>query len=193
MSTPDPSESTVDGAAIILAAGVSRRFGGDKRKLLIDGVPMLQRTVALYEPVFTTIIVVHRPDDAIEESVSARCTWVEAPEAHLGMSRSIAAGVAQLGAAPWVVIGLADMPFVNVSTLTAIVGALNDGAAIARPVMQERSGNPVGFNRGLFGELSGLDGDQGARPILRSHAGDIVSIEVADPGIFKDIDRIEDV
>ena len=182
------------GTVLLLAAGASTRFGSDKRKLLFDETPLLNYAVALYSRVCPRVLVVVRPgEESIQGLVDGSCEWVVAEDANLGMSRSIAAGIKALGVAPWVIIGLADMPYVSPDTVVRIARALDAGAAIARPCYRGRAGNPVGFNDRFFGYLSNLDGDRGAHALIESHIGDVLDVEVNDQGIFRDIDRPEDM
>ena len=182
------------GAALLLAAGGSTRFGSDKRKLLFNEVPLLSYVVALYERVCPRVLVVVKPgDESIQDLVNGPCEWVVARDANVGMSRSIATGIRALGSAPWVIIGLADMPYVSPDTISQIACTLDAGAVIARPSSSGRAGNPVGFNSRLFGPLMDLKGDRGARTLIDDYLGDVVDVEVRDEGIFRDIDRPEDL
>ena len=182
------------GAALLLAAGGSTRFGSDKRKLLFNEEPLLSYVVALYERVCPRVLVVVKPgDERIQGLVNRPCEWVVARDATEGMSRSIAAGVRALDSAPWVIIGLADMPYVSPDTVSQIARTLEAGAIIARPRSSGRTGNPVGFNSRLFGPLMDLEGDRGARVLIDDYVRDVVDVEVRDQGIFRDIDRPEDL
>ena len=191
-------------AAIVLAAGVARRFGSDKRRHPIDGVPMLTRTLSTYRRVFATVVAVIRPGEPeIADLVtSTGCQVAEAIDAEMGQSRSLAAGVLALTRRPsfptaerdpplinGIVIGLADMPFVKAETLRRLVDAMNENPdAIVRPRSHGRSGNPVGFPRRLFKDLTRLEGDQGARNLVANHP-DVVCVNVDDRGVLDDIDR----
>ena len=182
------------GAALLLAAGGSTRFGSDKRKLLFNEVPLLSYVVALYERVCPRVLVVVKPgDESVQDLVTGPCEWVVARDAKVGISRSIAAGIRALGSAPWVIIGLADMPYVSPDTVSQIACTLDAGAVIARPSSSGRPGNPVGFNSRLFGPLMDLKGDLGARALIDDYIRDVVDVEVRDQGIFRDIDRPEDL
>ncbi len=176
-------------AAIVLAAGVSRRFGADKRRHLIEGEPMVARTVARYAEVFADVFVVVRPgDDAIAELVAP---WqpriVVASRAGEGMGLSLAAGVQAAGAREQVVIGLADMPNVSTRTLLRLCEMMGPGR-IARPMHRGEPGHPVGFARVFFEELMALRGDQGARDVIRAHRDTLVQWWADDPGVVQDID-----
>ena len=182
------------GAALLLAAGGSTRFGSDKRKLIFNEEPLLSYVVALYERVCPRVLVVVKPgDESVQGLVNGSCGWVVARDANVGISRSIAAGIRALGSAPWVIIGLADMPYVSPDTISQIACTLDAGAAIARPSSSGRAGNPVGFNSRLFGPLMDLKGDLGARALIDDYIRDVVDVEVRDQGIFRDIDRPEDI
>ena len=182
------------GAALLLAAGGSTRFGSDKRKLIFNEEPLLSYVVALYERVCPRVLVVVKPgDESVQGLVNGSCGWVVARDANVGISRSIAAGIRALGSAPWVIIGLADMPYVSPDTISQIACTLDAGAVIARPSSSGRAGNPVGFNSRLFGPLMDLKGDRGARTLIDDYLGDVVDVEVRDEGIFRDIDRPEDL
>ena len=132
-------------------------------------------------------------DESVQGLVNGSCGWVVARDANVGISRSIAAGIRALGSAPWVIIGLADMPYVSPDTISQIACTLDAGAVIARPSSSGRAGNPVGFNSRLFSPLMNLNGDRGARALIDGCIGDVVDVEVRDEGIFRDIDRPEDL
>lgn len=178
-------------AALVLAAGASRRFGSDKRLHPVDGQPMLARTLATYRQVLDEVGVVIRPGQpAIAALVrTAACRPIEAADAAAGLSRSLAAGVAALRHADGLLIGLGDMPFVAPATLRALLAAMTQNAAgVVRPRYGGVNGNPVGFPPSSYDALTRLTGDAGARELLAKSAG-VLAVDVDDAGVLQDVDH----
>ena len=114
------------------------------------------------------------------------------PDAAAGMGASLAHAIRQTGTAQGWVIALANMPYVQPSTIRALASAVEErGGGIAAPVSNGRRGNPVGFGRSHLDELLQLRGDEGARRLLHRHP--VTTIAVDDPGIFRDIDTPADL
>ena len=177
--------------ALILAAGSARRFGSDKRLFPIAGVAMLARTVDVYRTVFGDVAVVIREGEPRIANLvrAAGARVVEAADASLGQSRSLAAGVAACEHAAGVVVGLGDMPFVAPATLRAIAAAMSACPDhIVRPRHAGRPGNPVGFPAHAFEALARIEGDTGARDVVAA-SDRIRFVDVDDAGILDDVDR----
>lgn len=110
--------------ALILAGGRSSRLGGsDKRKLVLDGVPLLERALrAVHDAGVRSVIVVG--DEAGADVVAVR---EEPPFA--GPVAAIAAGLAALpGTADAVLVIACDMPGVDVALPALLDGLRGDGA-----------------------------------------------------------------
>ena len=181
--------------AAILAAGAAKRFGSDKRLHPIDGMPMLARTLAAYRAVFADVAVVIRPRERTVANLvaAAGCRTVEAEHAHQGQSRSLAAVVDAMCQFDGLIVGLADMPFVQRTTLEALRTALVENPEhIVRPVYEGRPGNPIGFPRRLFAKLTRIAGDIGARQVIAADDR-IRLVHVIDDGIHRDIDTPQSV
>ena len=126
---------------------------------------------------------------------SAGCEILESPHTARGLGASLAAGVAASADAEGWIVALGDMPFIRSSTIAAVRQRLAAGALIAAPTLiaTGQRGHPVGFSRALHTRLVEVDGDEGARSLIAAHGGDVVLIEVDDPGIVEDIDRPGDL
>jgi len=188
-------------AAIVLAAGVARRFGSDKllHPLNLHGKtqPLIVHSLQPWLKVFGQVSVVVKPgadnfcseiEKALGSVDSIKIHWVVCADAGQGMAGSLVCGVqANLDASAWV-IGLADMPIVAEQAIAGVKNALMAGAMLAAPFNGGRRGHPAGFSRGYRDELLALHGDEGARHILARDRSRIAAIETADAGIFADVD-----
>jgi molybdenum cofactor cytidylyltransferase len=188
---------------ILLAAGRGRRFdpSGVRNKLLqrlpaagASSELVVVASARILLSVLPKVIAVVPPDDGgVGAALRALgCDVTVCPNADSGMAASLVHAIRHsLPAADAWLVALGDMPFVQPSTIRALSDALAGGAAIAAPVMKGRRGNPVGFGRAHLPALLALEGDQGARGILKAHP--VTEILVDDPGIFRDIDTSADL
>lgn len=176
---------------ILLAGGASSRFGSQKLlHRLPDGSLIGARAAATLRAGIGNVLAVVRPGDAelMRIFAEAGCDILETPRALQGMGGSLSAAVAASRNAEGWVIALADMPFISVETVQSVRDALAQGAEIVQPVHARQGGHPVGFSARFGDELAALSGDEGARSLLRRHAANIRSIDVADANIRRDID-----
>ena len=130
-------------------------------------------------------------EDVAAELRALGCDVTVCARADDGMGASLAHAVGHSAHADGWLIALGDMPHVLPSTIAALARAIEDGSGIAVPVMKGRRGNPVAFGRQHLAALLALDGDQGARNIVKTNP--LREVEVDDPGIFQDIDTAADL
>lgn len=206
-------------AAVVLAAGKGSRFGSDKRlfnlkSLLplpsgpVEGIPMAVQSIAQFSGLGLGVIVVIPPDDLLPQyynQFAARwpeatpaphqISWVECKDHAAGMGHSLASGVraAQLAGFEACLIALADMPFVQLSTLETLAGLLTRGESLVRPSFKGVAGHPVGFGQEWFPKLIGSTGNEGAKSWLGQFKHKMQIIPVNDPGVLKDVDQLSDV
>ena len=193
-------------AAIVLAAGASRRFGSDKLlyPVTLQGVtrPLAVHSISPWLEVFAQITVVVRPgaeklccefQSSLGRNASNSIHWVECEEAEKGLANSLARGVdANRDASGWL-IGLADMPVLPIAAIVEVQHALESGAVLAAPFCDGQRGHPVGFASRYRDELLALRGDSGARSLLKRDISSLVQIEIKHSGILSDIDTLSDL
>ncbi len=183
--------------AIVLAAGFSRRYGGNKLDArLADGATVLGRTVERLTAATTNIVVVTRQPliDAglFRDLVSEATPVLACPDADQGLGHSLAHGAAHVRDWDACLICLADMPFITSRTYTRLLAALGPDQ-IVRPHYRGQPGNPVGFGRRFLDELRQCRGDTGARAVIDAHPDRLQAVDVDDPGILRDVDRPSDL
>ena len=193
---------------IVLAAGLGRRYGGDK---MLHPITVNQSTLPMgvvsarnLTPHVNTLVCVVRPEDfQLQHALDAQgIKWVANADYQSGMSSSIKAGVNALSDCDYVLIALGDMPFIrhstyaNIHTLVCQNGMLGGTAPIIQPVFKQTSGalkpgHPVAFPSSYFNALSRLTGDTGAKSILQEAANNnrLTHYDCSDEGILIDIDQ----
>jgi molybdenum cofactor cytidylyltransferase len=184
-------------SAILLAAGSGSRFGGGKLLAqLPDGTPIgVASWRNLVSAISRCIVVVRAGDSALRDTLKAEgAEVVECGDAHIGMSRSLIAGLRATGESDGWVIALGDMPYIKPRTITAVSGAIAAHTLIAIPTYHGSRGHPVGLSARLREELLAVQGDEGAREVVKRHADDCLLIACDnDPGILRDIDTRADI
>lgn len=181
---------------ILLAAGASRRFGSNKLLTELGGEPLVARTArnlsAAGVPVHCVVRDTAGPVAQALVGISGVATGA-CPEAHLGMGRSLALGVAATPFADAWLVALGDMPEVAPDSIRSLIQALRAQASLVAPEFAGRRGHPVGFSRRWYSQLLALEGDRGARELLAAHPLELQRVRVQDPGVLLDLDYPEDL
>ncbi|HTS61308.1 MAG TPA: nucleotidyltransferase family protein [Candidatus Acidoferrales bacterium] len=178
----------MSGAAVILAAGESRRMGFPKALLQYRGATFLDVLIGLLgarcSPV---IVVVGAYADRVREGATRPATFVTNGDFQLGMTSSLQCGLRAVPAdADGVLFTLVDHPAVAPATIDAL---LAQTATLVRvPCYRGQRGHPVWFSRALIPEFLALPETGAARDVVRAHAADTTFLDLDDPGITADID-----
>ena len=169
---------------------------GTVNKLLaeIDGVPMARRVVdAIAESRIASTHVVTGHQSAALRAALADCevAFVDNPDYAQGLSASLRAGIGALDdEVDGALICLGDMPRIEPDHIDRLIAAFApaEGRAICVPTARGKRGNPVLFGRAFFADLARLAGDVGARHLIGEYGDQVHEVELADDGIFVDID-----
>lgn len=194
-------------AALVLAAGASRRMRGPNKLLAaLDGRPIVAHVAgaALASRADEVVVVTGRDAAEVERALaggaSARAdrapTFAHNPDADGGLSSSLRRGLAALGATTdGALVCLGDMPWLRAAHLDALIGAFAADRArpICVPVHDGRRGNPVLWPARHFAALSALEGDTGGRALLGALAAEVCAVPIADAAIHRDVDAPEDL
>lgn len=187
-------------AVLVLAAGRSTRMGGPN-KLLQDwgGQPIVRTSVenALRAGVGPVHVVTgHQADEVRAALAGLDVRYVHNADFAAGLSTSVRAGIAALPASvDGVVVCLGDMPGVDAAVIRRLVDAFQPtaGAVAVMPSYDGQRGNPIVWARRFFPDLLRLDGDTGARALLRSFAEGVVEVPVDAKTVTFDVDTPEDL
>ena len=148
-------------AALILAAGSSRRFGtGNKLLAEIEGRPLVSRVIEAAEAAGLTPVVIvtgHEAERIVAATTSPTRLHLHNDRHREGIGTSIAAGVAALaGEVDGVLIAQGDMPALDARLVRdlATAFAANGCDRLVFPRLPDgRQGNPVIWPQRLFAAL----------------------------------------
>lgn len=182
-------------SALVLAAGRSRRFGSDKRRVRVKNeITLLEQSLRVFVdadiPVYLCLSS-SAGDDDIERLFESVCrSVIRCDQAQFGMGATLAQGIKKIPGSSSSLIALGDMPFLRPATIRRLV-AESRKDHIVFPTYRGNRGHPVLFGARFKSELEGLNGDVGAAPLLKKYADSCTAIPVDDPGILADIDTPE--
>jgi molybdenum cofactor cytidylyltransferase len=186
------------GVAVVPAAGSAERFGGRKLLTLVDGEPLLDRTIAaLLDGGVDQVVVVLGPEaEELKRDVNAlvdpRVWTVVNPDPSRGMFSSLQAGMAEAeGDALLVLPG--DMPFVQRGTVATLLHTYAERPAIVSPRYHGKRGHPVVLPPDLRDEIRAADPGLTLHDILKRHPDRRVDVDVDDKGVVRDVDTVADL
>ena len=183
---------------LVCAAGRSSRMGGpDKLLLTLGGSPLLGRVIQNAKALMGDPLVVVGPSHVGRAEIARRCgvPVVLNPHSDQGMASTLRLGAAHAAAYEYLMVVLADLPYLSSLHMARILVAPRDYplAKIWRPVKPDGTpGHPILFHQTLRPALLQLQGDMGARAIIDANRADLAEIEIADRGPFLDIDTPQD-
>ncbi len=198
-------------AAILLAAGQSTRFeAGSKLTHIIKDKPLISWSLSplIKSNLEQIIIVTGCHAETINKAITPlknqhpNLTTIHNENYKLGMGNSIATGMTAISSnIEGIFICLADMPKITEDIYTKLTHALaleqnhetTKNKSIFRPFYQGIPGHPVLFSKIHFEKIASLNGDQGARQIIKSNQGALELIAIDNPHTLLDIDKREDL
>ncbi|HEY7697782.1 MAG TPA: nucleotidyltransferase family protein, partial [Vicinamibacteria bacterium] len=195
-------------AAILLAAGESRRMGFPKALLPypLEGggeTTFLERLLHVFARSKAAPLLVVLGHDAAR--IRAAVDW-GGSEARIvlneryreGMLSSIRAGIEAVEAMndpriEGALVHPVDTPSVSAEVVDRVIETFEQTRRpIVLPLHGGRRGHPVLFARALFDEIRRAPDGVGARRVVWDHERDLLEVEVPDPGIHRDVDTPED-
>ena len=186
-------------AAILLAAGASSRMGRPKQLIRVGGESLLRHAARMATEAGCTPVVVVLGDradqmrselDGLPVLVAVNEEWAE------GMASSLRYGVASISglepALTGVLVLVCDQPLLSLEHVRALLERHAAGnALVTASLYSGRAGVPAVFAPQLFPELMSLQGDRGARELIRAHKDEIETVSWPEGAL--DLDGPEDL
>lgn len=186
--------------AILLAAGFSRRFQGNKLLYLLNGKELYlylsERLIeGLKEGVIDSLAVVTQYDEILWEMKKRNIEVVKNDYSIQGISSSLKLGLLKArefkeqGKDNYYIFFVADQPYLRKETVEnfleeffkskKFIGCVRNG---------EELGNPVIFHERYVPELESLEGDKGGKCVLKKHIREAFLYSVKNERELQDID-----
>lgn len=189
--------------AVILSAGRASRFGLPKFLLPAGpGYTLLTKVLkfALQTVNGRVVVVVGREGGAARYAVKTWLRPANAPRVHLvtnpdyaaGLSTSLKRGVGQFSRSEGLLVLLADQPALNAGKLYLLRKTYQTSSAWAVSAAENGVQKPpVCLGPALFSAVKALEGDQGAKDLLRRYAERVQLVEWGPGDWFTDVDTWE--
>ncbi len=178
-------------AILILAAGNSSRLGHAKQLVPYRGKPLLQHVIdhAKESQLGEVYVVLGAWYQELKSEISA-VNILRNENWQQGMGSSVATGVAALSPhIKGVIILQCDQPYLSASYLVEFAEYISDKILISDYGLA--SGPPSYFPAEYFDALIKLDGEKGAKAIIKEHMGKVTKVPFPEGSI--DIDTEEDL
>lgn len=184
-------------AAVVLAAGASRRLGRPKQLVRVAGEPLVRRAVraALGAGCAPVVVVTGASAREVETALAGiAATFVHNDAFEEGLASSLRAGVARaIASTPpcdGVLVALVDQPDVDEALLRELLArfAGSHGTRTVACAYAGGFGVPALFPRALAPELLARRGDRGAKALLEERAEEVIAVRFPAGGTDVDVE-----
>lgn len=184
-------------AAVVLAAGESRRMGEPKLLMPLEGKPVLRHVVDALTaaPVDEIVVVVGRYiEEVLSILIDTSVGVAENPRYADGMLSSVRAGIRSFASTPEaIIVAPGDQPAIRSEWVGALIASYRAaGGGIHVPAHGGRRGHPVLFDGRYIDDVLTRFDNAGLRGLLRDYPDDVHEVTIADEGIFEDLDTPAD-
>lgn len=186
-------------AALLMAAGNSRRMGGPN-KLLLDcrDAPLMSFAVsAVREAKFSAQLMISGRDHETTSEFGRIADFeiVHNPKFETGFGTSLAVGFSALLDRPEItgaIVVLADMPLITAAHINQMIASFEKHGGIIRAAHHGQPGNPVLIPRALFAKMARFKGEESGKQILAASGIPLTLVEIGIAAI-SDIDTPVDL
>ena len=189
-------------AAVILAAGESKRMGKQNKLLLpLNGEALLVKfvkSVCGSDVCQVLVVIGHQAEKIKRELNDLPLNFVYNPNFRKGITNSIKCGVKNVSPeCDGLLICLADMPFIKTSEINKLIHAFTKNRIegkklIVVPSFQGQYGNPVLFSSEFRNDILDHKKKSGCKDVIKNNFEFVKGIEMDAKNIFVDVDTPED-
>ena len=175
---------------VIMASGLSKRFGSNKLMADFNGKPMILHALQASDSLKDHRVVVTRHADvaALCQEQGVNVILHDLPH----RSDTIRLGLEALGDVDACLFLPADQPLLRRDTVTALVNQWEaDQEKILRPFHNDTPGSPVLFPRWALPELQNLPEGKGGNWVIKNHPEKTAAMQIGNPYELMDADTPE--
>ena len=175
---------------VIMASGLSKRFGSNKLMADFNGKPMILHALQASDSLKDHRVVVTRHADvaALCQEQGVNVILHDLPH----RSDTIRLGLEALGDVDACLFLPADQPLLRRETVTTLVNQWEaDQEKILRPFHNDTPGSPVLFPRWALPELQNLPEGKGGNWVIKNHSEKTAAMQIEDPYELMDADTPE--
>jgi molybdenum cofactor cytidylyltransferase len=184
-------------AAIILAAGLSKRFKTHNKLFLpFRKTSVIETTIdnIILSKVSKLVLVTNNlTHEQLKKYQSRRITVIENKTPESGMTSSIRKGMEQAGNEDGYMICLGDQPLIETKSYNEIITRfskiyVDDPKCICVPFFNSKRGNPVIFSSHYRAQILNHKHPEGCKEIITDNPDNVYKLDLNDEGIVTDID-----
>lgn len=184
-------------AAIVLAAGESRRMGRQKLLLPYGGRTVIEHIVeqVLASEVSQTIVVTGHDAEAVKAVLANKpLTVVQNPRYREGMLTSVRRGLQEVEAeAEAFMVVLGDQPSISSRLINVLLHGFQDSErGIVVPLYDDDTGHPIVISAHYREEVMTRFDDTGLRGLIYGNPECVHRLPVNMPEVLRDMDTPED-
>lgn len=177
-------------SCVIMASGLSRRFGENKLMSEFGGAPLLLRALQATEGLFESRIVVTRHESVADLCRSENVDVLLHDLPH--RSDTVRLGLEALGDQDCCMFLPGDQPLLRRESVSRLIRCWEENREyIVRPACGDAAGAPVLFPAWAFPELMQLPEGQGGGQIIQSYPDRVKRLNIEDPYELMDADTPE--
>lgn len=175
---------------VIMASGMSRRFGSNKLMADFDGEPMIRRALNATDGLVQKRVVVTRHEEVAELCREQGVDVILHALPH--RSDTIRLGLEALEDCDCCMFLPGDQPLLRKETVAMLLDRWKQSQEmIVRPVHEDTAGSPVLFPSWAFPELKSLPEGKGGSVVIKKHPEAVLQVTVDDPYELADADTPE--